>query len=290
MLLSFAIGAAFSGASFYAYYDARLSANEETVSRFVEGFDRQFTDASSALDDIRTGAIDDIRVELEPLGEYVENATGIVELPALVGPSVWRLETRDEDGRPVTGSAFAVAPHQGGTAFVTSLSLVLASTTSPSPDIELVKGTDRVAVQLWTWDAERDLAIVVADRVVPALPLASDDRVRAATGHALFALSGVGGRDATAAPGQLLDRSEVGVQHTAPIGQLFIGGPLLTGSGEVVGVATAAYEPYGVSGGPVWSAPDVSGLCAAVLDCPGPDGGPITVSGGTADGGPDGEG
>ena len=43
------IGAAFSGAAFYAYYDNRLAENERTVGRFVEGFDQQFSDAAGAL-------------------------------------------------------------------------------------------------------------------------------------------------------------------------------------------------------------------------------------------------
>jgi hypothetical protein len=267
MLLAFGVGAAFSGAGFYAYYDNRLAENEETVARFVEGFDQQFTDAAGALDALRVGAIDDIRDELAPLDDYVSDASGVINLPATAGESVWLLETRDEAGRPVSGAAFAVAPHPDGTAFVTSYSLVVASTASPSPAVELVKRSRRLPGQLWAWDAERDLAVVVVEDSIPPLDLASDRAQVAAVGTRIFALSGVGGQGATASPGVLLDHSQRGLQHTVPVGALFRGGPLLAGDGTVLGVASLDYRPYGLDPGQVLQAPDIAGLCASILAC-----------------------
>ncbi|MEL7208601.1 MAG: hypothetical protein AAGK32_10285, partial [Actinomycetota bacterium] len=169
MLLSFAVGSAFSGAAFYAYYDNRLAENEATVSRFVQTFDRQFADASGALDDLRTDAIDDIRAELVPLQGIVADSTAVVILPERLGPSIWAVETRDDDGRLVVGSAFAVAGHRGGTALVTSYSVVSGSTIEPGPGIDLVKDDTRMTAELWSWDTERDLAVlVVEDTTIPA--------------------------------------------------------------------------------------------------------------------------
>ena len=266
-LLAFGVGAAFSGAAFYAYYDTRLAENEETVARFVEGFDQQFTDATGTIDELRLQAVDDIRAELSPLGDYVDDANGVIGLPATAGPSVWHLQTRDEAGKPVNGAAFAVARHDGGTAFVTSHELIVASLTTPNPPIELVKGDERLTAQLWTWDAELDVAIVVVDAEIPALDLATAEEQVAAVGARTFALSGVGGQGATASPGVLLDQSRSGLQHTAPVGSLFVGGPLLNGDGKVVGVASLSYHPHDVDPGRVLSAPDVPGICQAVLAC-----------------------
>jgi S1-C subfamily serine protease len=267
MLMAFGVGAAFSGACFYAYYDNRLAESEKTVARFVEGFDQQFTDAAGALDDLRVGAMSDIRDELAPLDAFVTDASGVINLPATAGESVWLLETRDEAGRAVSGAAFAVAPQSGGTAFVTSYSLVVASTASPGPSLELVKRGRRLPAQLWAWDAERDLAVVVVGEPVPTLDLASDGEQVASIGTRIFAVSGVGGQNATASPGVLLDHSQRGLQHTVPVGTLFRGGPLVTGDGRVVGMATLDYRPYGVDPGQVLQAPDVAGLCAKILDC-----------------------
>ncbi len=267
MLLAVGVGAAFSGAAFYAYYDKRLAENEESVARFVEGFDQQFNDATGALDTLRVDAIDDIRQELSPLGDYVDDANGVIGLPATAGASVWHLETRDEEGRQASGAAFAVAAHEGGTAFVTSYSLVLASVTAPNPAIELVKDGERLSAQLWTWDTEYDIAVIVVDESIPPLELATGDEQVASIGARTFALSGVGGQGATASPGVLLDQSESGLQHTAPVGSLFVGGPLLTGSGKVIGVSTLAYQPHGIDPGRVLSAPDVADLCSSILAC-----------------------
>ena len=287
MLLSFAVGAGFSGASFYAYYDNRLAENEATVARFVDGFDQQFTDAASAIDELRVGAVDDIRVELAPLGDYAATVNGVIGLPAAHGQSVFRLETDDESGRAVVGSAFAVAEHDEGTALVTSYTLVVASTTTPGPGIELVKDGERIPARLWSWDRSRDLAVVVVDRELPVLDLADTDAQVAAVGTTVFAMSGVGGQGATAVPGTLVDFSLDGLQHTVPTGSLFEGGPLLTAGGQVVGMATTSFRPLGVDPGPVGQAPGIPELCAEILDCPEPiDRGRVSVAADEAGGAP----
>ena len=120
MLLASAVGVAFSGAAFYAYYDHRLAENEREVSRFVDGFDQQFNDATGAIDDLRTETVEDIRTELKPIEGVVSDADGVINLPTTVGESVWSVETRDADGRVALGSAFAMLKHSEGTALVTS--------------------------------------------------------------------------------------------------------------------------------------------------------------------------
>lgn len=267
MLLTLGIGAAFSGAAFYAYYDNRLAENEQAVSRFVEGFDQQFTDATGAIDNLRVDSISEIRNELRPLGDYVADADGVINLPQTAGPSVWLLESRDEDGEIITGSAFAVVEHREGTALVTSYALVVAATTEPSPGIDLIKGNERIPAQLWAWDAERDVALVVVDRQIPLLEFASERGQLDSVGARVFALAGVGGSGATASPGVLLDHSQIGLQHTAPIGTLFRGGPLLNGEGEVLGVASDHYRPFGMDPGDVRQAPDVRAICVQILEC-----------------------
>ncbi len=270
MLLSMGVGAAFTGAGFYAYYDNRLAANEAEIARFVEGFDAQFVDASESLNQLRGDSLDQIRRELQPLGEYVSEQNGVVNLPAQVGGSVYQLRTTDQNGRVVAGSAAAVADHRGGTALVTSYSLVKAGTISPGPGIELVKGDEVIPATLWSWDAERDLALVVTEVALPRLSFANNTDQVALIGARVFAMSGTGGQGATASPGTVLDRSAVGFQHTAVIGSMFNGGPLVNSEGELVGVASTTYSPLGVDGGDVSFAADLDGVCAKLLNCADP--------------------
>ncbi len=270
MLLALAVGAAFAGAGFYAYYDNRLAANEQEVARFVEGFDEQFVDASESLNELRGESLEQIRQELQPLGEYVTDRNGVVDLPARVGSSVYQLRTANEQGATVAGSAAAVAKHQGGTAFVTSYTLVKSGTITPGPGIELIKGDEKVTATLWSWDPDRDLALVVVDADIPRLEFADATELTNSLGARVFAVSGTGGQGATASPGTVLDRSQVGLQHTAAIGELFNGGPLVTSGGKLVGIASTSYAPLGFAGGDVRFAPDLTGLCSRLLNCADP--------------------
>lgn len=267
MLACTGVGAAFSGAAFYAYYDDRLARNEESIALFVDGFDEQFEDAAGSLDQIRSDSVDQIRAEMAPLGEWAADANGIVELPVLIGDSIWIVETRDERGQSVIGTAFAVTGHNGGTALVTSLSLVRSSTTQPSPVITLVKGDRRETATLRTWDETHDLALLVTAAEIEGLDLASSSNQSSAIGQRVFAMSALGGQGATASPGALLDVSDLGLQHTALIGRAFVGGPLVTGDGIVVGVASLDYGPLGVDPGAVAIAPSIDAICAVVLRC-----------------------
>lgn len=267
MLLCIGLGAAFSGAGFYAYYDNRLAENEEEVARFVDGFDRQFTEASGALDELRSESIIQIRRELVPLGEFVTDQNGVVSLPQTAGPSVYMLSTANEDGEKVLGAAFAVAELDGGTALLTSYSNVAASVTTPSPDIVLTKGDIEMTANLWAWDAEYDIALITVSEIIPTLPLADPSSQLATVGGRVFAVSGYGGQGATASPGVLLDLSAQGLQHTVAMGPLFVGGPLLNSQGLVVGVASLNYNPLNIDTGEIRHAPDVQAVCERILSC-----------------------
>lgn len=267
MLLCLGVGAAFAGAGFYAYYDNRLAENEEEVSRFVDGFDRQFTEASGALDELRSESITQIRRELVPLGEFVTDQNGVVTLPQTAGPSVYMLSTSDENGEKVLGAAFAVAEIDGGTALLTSYSLVAASVTTPSPDIVLTKGDSQITANLWAWDVDYDIALITVSDVIPTLALADPSTQLATVGGRVFAISGYGGQGATASPGVLLDLSAQGLQHTATMGPLFVGGPLLNSQGVVIGVASLNYNPLNIDTGDVRHAPDVQAVCERILSC-----------------------
>lgn len=267
MLLCIGLGAAFSGAGFYAYYDNRLAENEEEVARFVDGFDRQFTEASGALDELRSESITQIRRELVPLGEFVTDQNGVVSLPQTAGSSVYLLSSSNEAGEKVLGAAFAVAQLDGGTALLTSYSNVAASVTTPSPDIVLTKGDTELTANLWAWDEDYDIALITVSETIPTLPLADPSTQLATVGGRVFAVSGYGGQGATASPGVLLDLSAQGLQHTAAMGSMFVGGPLLNSQGLVVGVASLNYNPLNIDTGDVRHAPDVQAVCERILSC-----------------------
>lgn len=264
MLMSAGIGAGFSGAAFYAYYDDRLAENEAQVAGFVETFDTQFADAALAIESQRDAALEDVRAELLPLEAYVADANGVSTLPDVAGPSVWSVRSLDDAGAATAGTAFAVVDHLGGTGLITQLDIVRSATVSPAPPIELVKGDRVLEATLWTWDEANGLALLVTEEALPFLEIADADVADSLLGRSVFAMSGFGARGATASPGLLLDHSELGVQHTADLGPVFYGGPLVDGEGRVLGMTTNEIAP---EFGDITVAIDASIFCERVLRC-----------------------
>lgn len=264
MLMSAGIGAGFAGAGFYAYYDNRLAENEAQVAGFVETFDTQFSDAALAIAGQRDAALDDVRAELLPLEAYVADANGVSTLPDTAGPSVWSVRSLSDGGEATSGSAFAVIDHLGGTGLITQLDTVRASTVTPAPPIELIKGDRVIQATLWTWDEANGLALIVADEALPLLQIADSDTADLLLGRSVFAMSGFGARGATASPGLMLDRSIQGLQHTAALGPVFNGGPIVDGFGQVLGMTTSEVAP---EFGDIKVAVDASVFCQRVLRC-----------------------
>lgn len=264
MLMSAGIGAGFAGAGFYAYYDDRLAENEAQVAGFVETFDTQFSNSALAIEGQRDAALEDVRAELLPLEAYVADANGVSTLPDVAGPSVWAVRSLDDNGTATSGSAFAVIDHEGGTGLITQLDVVRSSTVSPPPPIELIKGDRVIAATIWTWDEANGLALIVTAEALPLLEIADTATADLLLGRSVFALSGFGARGATASPGLMLDRSEQGVQHTAALGPVFNGGPIVDGFGQVVGMTTSNVAP---EFGDIKVAVDASRFCQRVLRC-----------------------
>jgi S1-C subfamily serine protease len=177
---------------------------------------------------------------------------------------VWSIRSLDDDGVPTGGAAFAVVEHLDGVGLITQLDIVRSATVSPAPPIELVKGDRTIAAELWAWDEANGLALVVTAEALPLLRLADPDEVEMLVGRSVFAMSGVGGRGSTASPGTLLDRSDQGVQHTAAIGSVFKGGPIVDSLGQVLGMTTTA---AGDEFGDVAVGVDASAFCDRVLRC-----------------------
>lgn len=264
MLMSAGIGAGFAGAGFYAYYDDRLAENEAQVAGFVETFDTQFSDAALAIAGQRDAALEDVRAELLPLEAYVADANGVSTLPDVAGPSVWSVRSLDDNGEATSGSAFAVIDHLGGTGLITQLETVRASTVTPAPPIELVKGDRVIQATLWTWDEANGLGLIVIEEALPLLEIADTDTADLLLGRSVFAMSGFGARGATASPGLMLDRSIQGLQHTAALGPVFNGGPIVDGFGQVLGMTTSEVSP---EFGDIKVAVDASVFCQRVLRC-----------------------
>ena len=271
IILAAALGSAFSGAVLYSYYDYRLNKNEDRVNRFVRGFDTRFQRAQDIIAFETAKAQGQIRDQLKPLETLTASGGTLEQLQAKVSPSLWFVHTLDENGGASVGTAFVAASDDQSALLVTSYTTVRAATRSPGPDVMVRHGNEDIKATVWTWQEERDLALLVVPKPgAPRLPWATGSPpIR--TGERVFALSGLGGAGGAITQGSVADLSAPALQHTAAVGTQFQGGPVVNSKGEVLAVASRTYAPLGFTSDQVTFAVPVRMSCEKVLKCPNGD-------------------
>jgi S1-C subfamily serine protease len=272
LLLAAAVGAAFSGAGLYAYYDWRLSENENRVGTLTATLENRLTEANEDIENVQNQAVNTIREAAEPLEQILADTRTVSDLTPVLAPSVFFVSTLDEDGEPSVGSAFVVSSDEAESLLVTSYRTVAASTGTPAPGIEVRGEGGTMTGRLHSWDRDRDLALVIVDTGgLPPLAWAPESVRAEALGRRVYVASGLGGAGVSLSPGLVVDQSQAGIQHSAPVGNAWQGGPLLTAEGEVIGIASIAFAPLGFDPGGLPFAIPVEGACARVLTCSGGD-------------------
>jgi S1-C subfamily serine protease len=271
IILAAALGSAFSGAVLYSYYDYRLNKNEDRVNRFVRGFDTRFQRAQDIIAFETAKAQGQIRDQLKPIERLTASGGTLEQLQAKVSPSLWFVHTLDENGGASVGTAFVAASDDQNAMLVTSYTTVRAATRSPGPDVMVRQGNEDIKATVWTWQEERDLALLVIPKPgAPRLPWATGSPpIR--TGERVFALSGLGGAGGAITQGSVADLSAPALQHTAAVGTQFQGGPVVNSKGEVLAVASRTYAPLGFTSDQVTFAVPVRMSCEKVLKCPNGD-------------------
>ena len=193
-----------------------------------------------------------------------------------LGPSVWSVTSLDSAGQPIGGTAFSVGSSGTRGLFLTSLSVVEASTREPGPEIQVRGTTFEGPATLWTWDERRDLALLVVERGgAPALDWVGDTPLSA--GDRIFVLGG----DRRVSEGTVVGVSPERIEHDVVVDDALRGGPLVNRKGEVVAVSSATYTGGGTPTDVAWFGVPIQDSCGRVLRCGGgPPGAP--PSGGTA--------
>ncbi len=185
------------------------------------------------------------------------------ELARKVAPSVWAVRSLDEAGVATQGSAFVAGSFGNQTFLLTSLSVVRAATRNPGPEITVGNGGSELKVTLWTWQEERDLALLVLPRSAPGLTWATEnpdgrpgDKVYAAAPGGLT-------------PGVVTATSPASIQHNVFIDKGRQGGPLLNERGEVLGMVSQDFNPDGAGTDSIFFAVPVRLACERLLSCGG---------------------
>lgn len=263
LILAAGVGAAISGTALYMNYayrrdvsDAQVKGLRTTISKGVESVKAEGTNARFR-----------IQQELKPLLRQAAIGDTLSQILRDAQGSLWSVRTFDEEGQATVGTAFVVASDAEKSFLLTSLAVVKASVFRPGPEIFLQQGKIETPATLWSWQEDKDLALLILPKGnLPKLQWAKPDEVN--VGTQVFAVSGFGTAGGAVTNGFIADVSASGVQHSAPLGTAFRGGPLLNGSGNVVSILSKNYSPFGFRSDGVWFAPPVAAACERVLKCP----------------------
>jgi len=267
-LLLASVASAFTGAVLYAFYEYRLGQTEDRVDAFEAGFEDEVDAAVEEIHAERDDAVGQVQTQLDDLERFAASGETLQGILEATQPSVWFVVTRDEAGQPSVGSSFVVFADAQQSFLLTSYNTVRANTREPAPGITLRKGGEELSATLVRWDPALDLALLSVDRPsLPALEWASPEPP-AQVGDRVFVVSGLGGSGGAISQGFVAGVSAEGVQHDAPVGAAYQGGPLVSSQGEVLAVASRAYSPLGFAPEAVFFGVPVRSACGTVIQCP----------------------
>lgn len=262
------IASAFTGAVLYAFYEYRLGQTEDRVDAFEAGFEDEVKQAIDKIGTERDAAVGQVQSQLDDLEKFAASGETLQGLLEATAPSVWFVETLDEAGQPSVGSAFVVFADAEQSFLLTSYNTVRANTEQPVPGIKVRKGDEQLDVTLAAWDPANDLALLtLAKPNLPALTWAATDPP-SQVGDRVFVVSGLGASGGAISQGFIADVSADGIQHDAPVGAAFQGGPLINSAGEVLAVASRAYSPLKFAPEAVFFGVPVRRSCTTVIRCP----------------------
>jgi S1-C subfamily serine protease len=268
LILAASLGAAFSGAILYAYYEFRLDSSDSKAEQFAATFKDELEKAVKIIQSERDEAKSSVRDELKPLEQLAATGETLERLREEVSPSVFFISTLDENGAPSVGSGFVVFSDAEQSFLLTSYTTVRAATQTPGPPIKVRQGNDEADARIQSVDPDKDLALLSVNRGnIKRLPWADGDPI-IGIGERVFAVSGLGLGGGAVSQGLVGDVSAIGVQHDTPVGPQFQGAPLVNSNGEVVGIASRTYAPLGFTPDAVWFAPLIKSACDQVLQCP----------------------
>ncbi len=262
LLLSTALAVGAISAALYMNYAYKKDRSEA----LVQGLDRRIEQGSAKIDAEATNAQARIQDELAPLSKLAATGDTLANLLNTSKAAMWVVRTFDEAGAPTVGTAFVVAADGQRSFLLTSYDVIRAATRAPGPAVTLRQGTTDLKATLWTWDETNDIALLIVDEPsLPKLAWGRPNDVR--LGSQIFALSALGTAGGAVTQGFVADVSATGLQHTAPLGAAFRGGPLTDDRGRVIGIASRAFSPLGFTSDDVWFAPPIGVACRKVLRC-----------------------
>ncbi len=269
LILSFAVGAGFSGVVLYSYYQYRLNQTDTRVNALVTGYKSEFAKAQADLAATAAAAKATIAQQLQAVQQSQGSPALLAGLTKQLAPSVFFVHTLDANGQPSVGTAFVVSSNANQSLLLTSYTTVEAATHAPGPPVYVQQGSTQTAVTVRSWDPTYDLALLILpEGNLPSITAAATSPSPVPGDH-FYVVSGLGTAGASIANAEVVDVSANGLAVDSAIGTAFQGAPIVDQTGEVVAVASRTYSPLGFTTSGIWYTPYVEAACNKVLSCPG---------------------
>lgn len=189
--------------------------------------------------------------------EGISGGLSIREIYEKALPSVVTVECGEWQG---TGFAYDVTPASGySSVIVTNHHVISDCTFTNGPGVEIVTSANiRPESELWTWDEENDLALIMTKASLPII----QDAKPAEIGDQVVAIGSPLGFSGTITTGIISQVYPDAYQTDAAINPGNSGGPLLDMRGNLLGVNTIGYGREGLN---IAFRPEL--LCQKILNC-----------------------
>ena len=254
------LGAVLIGGLSALYYGQQASDLKETTAAARRGIDAVEGDVTTAARRARR----DINRQVNQARDELSRQSPVTS-PSDAG--VYALSVTHPGGEVRVASAFTVFSNRNETFLISNYAAVATESGGAVDTVEVFLPGQTVTIPVYSVDRERDLSVLVAEGgPLPVLPWRpADEPVR--RGDAIYAIGIAGANTPAVLEGQVAGVSDRAIVPSLALNAFVAGGPLVDGSGRVVGVASQDYAPFGTVEGNLVYAPPIRGVCEVLIDC-----------------------
>jgi S1-C subfamily serine protease len=259
-LLTALLGATVVGGLAVLYYGQQVSRLEETTARARAQLDGAVADVEGTAERATKEIDDQVREVRESLAQGSPIAS-----PNEGG--IYAVAATHPDGETRVGSTFTVFSNDTETFLLTSYALVATEDEFALETVELFLPNSTITVRVHNFDAESDLAVLIArGGPLPVLKWRPAGR-EVKAGDTIFAAGIAGSGLPAVIEGRIGGVSDRAIVPDVPLNAFLAGAPLLDAQGDVVAVASQRYAPFGEVDGGLTYAPPIRSVCETLLDC-----------------------
>lgn len=267
------LGAVLIGGLATLYYGQQVGDLQATTTRARENLDEVVDDVSQQSKKARR---DISRQVNQARDEFSRDSP--IQSPA--GAGVYAVSATQPDGEVRVGSAFTVFSDANESYLLTTYSLIATGDGGAVDTVDLFLSSDASTVPVHSFDADRDLAVLIAEGgPLPVLDWRPPDEP-VKRGDAVYAVGIAGPGMPAVVPGRVASNRDLAIVPDVPLNEFLAGGPLVDGAGRIVAISSLEYAPFGEVDGTLVYAPPIRLSCEVLVDCTAQDVGAEGAGGG----------